>query len=184
MSAASMSYSPELKRAIVEELESGQLSLRESAARGHTSVCRIQQWLKEFGKYQPKRDVVEVVMKSEEKKIAALEKVLAEAHLKLLVQDKIIEIASKRYKVDLIKRLVRRCQRVPNRVRSRSRSALPNGREDARCVLQTSPAGQGYQQRGGRDLAGSRSDSREGAPCGYAEAGGPASEAQRHEGGS
>jgi transposase-like protein len=98
-----MSYSPEVKRAIVEELESGQLSLREAAARGRTSVGRVQQWLTEFGKYQPKRDIVEVVMKSEEEKIAALEKALAEAHLKLLVQDKLIELASKKYKVDLKK---------------------------------------------------------------------------------
>jgi transposase-like protein len=103
MNRAQMSYSPEVKRAIVEELERGELSLREAAARGHTSVGRVQQWLKEFGRYQPKRDVLEVVMKSEEEKIAALEKALAEAHLKLLVHEKIIELASKKYKVDLKK---------------------------------------------------------------------------------
>jgi transposase-like protein len=103
MSRAQMSYSPEVKRAIVEELERGELSLREAAARGHTSVGRVQQWLTEYGKYQPKRDIVEVVMKSEEEKIAALEKALAEAHLKLLVHEKIIELASKKYKVDLKK---------------------------------------------------------------------------------
>ena len=45
----------------------------------------------------------EVVMKSEEERIAALEKALAEAHLKLLVHEKIIEVASKKYKVDLKK---------------------------------------------------------------------------------
>jgi transposase-like protein len=98
-----MIVSPEVKRAIVEELENGQLSLREAASRGHTTVSRIQLWLKEYGKYQPKRDIVEVVMKSEEEKIAALEKALADAHLKLLVQDKIIELASKKYKADLKK---------------------------------------------------------------------------------
>ena len=103
MDRAQMSYSPEVKRAIVEELERGDLSLREAAARGHTSVGRVQQWLKEFGKYQPKRDIVEIVMKSEEEKIAALEKALAEAHLKLMVHEKIIELAGKKYKVDLKK---------------------------------------------------------------------------------
>lgn len=103
MERARMIVSPELKRAMVEELESGQLSLREAAARGHTTVSRIQLWLKEYGKYQPKRDIVEVVMKSEEEKIAALEKALADAHLKLLVHEKIIEVASKKYKVDLKK---------------------------------------------------------------------------------
>lgn len=103
MERARMIVSPEVKRAIVEELENGQLSLREAASRGHTTVSRIQLWLKEYGKYQPKRDIVEVVMKSEEEKIAALEKALADAHLKLLVQDKIIELASKKYKADLKK---------------------------------------------------------------------------------
>lgn len=56
MNRAQLSYSPEVKRAIVEELERGLLSLRE-AARDHTSVDRIQKWLKEFGRFQPKRDV-------------------------------------------------------------------------------------------------------------------------------
>ena len=107
MERAQKSYSPEVKRAIVEELESGQMSLREAAARSHTSVTRVQQWLKEYGRYQPKRDVVEVVMKSEEEKIAALEKALAEAHLKLLVHEKIIELAGKKYKVDLKKAVLR-----------------------------------------------------------------------------
>ena len=103
MERAQMSFSPELKRAIVEELESGQISMREAAARGHTTVSRIQLWLKEYGKYQPKRDIIEVVMKSEEEHITALEKALAEAHLKLLVHEEIIELAGKKYKVDLKK---------------------------------------------------------------------------------
>jgi transposase-like protein len=103
MDRAQMSFSPELKRAIVEEIESGQLSLRAAAARGHTTVGRVQLWLKEYGRYQPKRDIIEVVMKSEEERIAALEKALAEAHLKLLVHEKIIELAGKKYKVDLKK---------------------------------------------------------------------------------
>jgi hypothetical protein len=98
-----MSFSPEVKRAIVEELESGHLSLREAAVRGHTSVARVKLWLEEFGRYKPKRDIIEVIMKSEEERIAALEKALAEAHLKLLVHEKIIELASKKYKVDLKK---------------------------------------------------------------------------------
>jgi len=54
MERAQMSFSPELKRAIVEELESGQLSLREASWREHTTVSRVQLWLKEYGKYQPR----------------------------------------------------------------------------------------------------------------------------------
>ena len=41
MERAQMSFSPELKRAIVEELESGQISMREAAARGHTTLSRV-----------------------------------------------------------------------------------------------------------------------------------------------
>ena len=38
-----------------------------------TSVTMVQKWLEEYGRFKPKRDVVEVVMKSEQDKIAALE---------------------------------------------------------------------------------------------------------------
>lgn len=98
-----MSYGTEVKQALVEELESGRISLREAASRGHTSVGRVKMWVDEYGKYKPKRDLVEVVMKSEEEKISALEKALAEAHLKLRVYDEILALAGKKYKVDLKK---------------------------------------------------------------------------------
>lgn len=98
-----MSYGAEVKEAIVEELESGRISLREAASRGHTSVSRVKMWVDEYGKYKPKRDIVEVVMKSEEEKISALEKALADAHLKLRVYDEILALAGKKYKVDLKK---------------------------------------------------------------------------------
>ena len=42
-------------------------------------------------------------MKSEQDKIAALEKALADAHLKLRVYDELITQANKRYKTDLKK---------------------------------------------------------------------------------
>ena len=42
-------------------------------------------------------------MKSEQDKIAALAKALADAHLKLLVYDELITQANKRYKTDLKK---------------------------------------------------------------------------------
>jgi len=105
MKNVQMSFSPAVKRSIVEELESGRISLREAAVRDHTTVTRIKLWMEEYGKYKPKRDVVEVVMKSEEEKISALEKALADAHLKLLVQEEIIALAGKKYRVDLKKTL-------------------------------------------------------------------------------
>lgn len=103
MEKVRMSYGAEVKRAIVEDLENGCISMREAAQRGHTSVGRVKMWLEEYGKYKPKRDIVEVVMKSEEEKISALEKALADAHLKLRVYDEILALASKKYRVDLKK---------------------------------------------------------------------------------
>ena len=103
MERAQRQYSPELKQRIVEELEAGHLSLREAARDTQATVAMIQKWVNEFGRYRPKRDVVEVVMKSEQERIAALEKALAEAHLKLQVYDELITQANKRYKLDLKK---------------------------------------------------------------------------------
>ena len=103
MERARHSYSEELKRGIVEEIESGRLSQREAASAACTGVAQVQKWLEEYGRFKPKRDIVEVVMKSEKDKIAELEKALAEAHLKIRVYDELINQANKRYKIDLKK---------------------------------------------------------------------------------
>lgn len=96
-------YSEALKQRLVEEIEAGHLSIREAARDAQTTVTMIQKWLEEYGRYQPKRDVVEVVMKSEQDKIAALEKALAEAHLQIRVYDELIAQANKQYKTDIKK---------------------------------------------------------------------------------
>lgn len=96
-------YSPELKQRLVAEIEAGHLSLREAARDAQTSVTMIQKWVEEYGRYQPKRDVVEVVMKSEQDQIAALKQALADAHLKLVVYDELIVQANKHFKTDLKK---------------------------------------------------------------------------------
>lgn len=96
-------YSAELKQRLVAEVEAGHLSIREAARDAQTTVTMIQKWLEEYGRYQPKRDRVEVVMKSEQDRIAALEKALAEAHLTLQVYDELIVQANKRFKTDLKK---------------------------------------------------------------------------------
>ena len=66
-------------------------------------------------------------MKSERKRIAALEHALVEAHLKLRVHDELITQESKHFKADLKKALVRRRSRLlPGRASldvDRSRSA-------------------------------------------------------------
>jgi transposase-like protein len=96
-------YSTELKQRLVEEIEAGHLSIREAARDAQTTVTLMHQWLEEYGRFKPKRDIVEVVMKSEQDQIAALKKALADAHLKLVVYDELITQANKRYKTDLKK---------------------------------------------------------------------------------
>ena len=96
-------FSPELKQRIVADIEAGHLSIREAARTVQTTAAMVHHWLNEFGRYRPKRNVVEVVMKSEQERIAALEKALAEAHLTLHVYDELITQANKHYKTDLKK---------------------------------------------------------------------------------
>jgi transposase-like protein len=119
MENVQMSFSPEVKAAIVEELESGRMSLREAAVRGHTTVSRVKLWIDEYGKYKPKRDVVEVVMKSEEDRIAELEKALADSHLKNMVYEEMIALASKKFKVDLKKTFGSKVSGAPGDERGR-----------------------------------------------------------------
>lgn len=137
MERAQRRYSPELKQGIVEEVEAGHLSLREAAREVQASVTMIQKWLDEFGRYKPKRDVVEVVMKSEQERIAALEKALAEAHLKLQVYDELITQANKRYKTDL-KKSFGTGPRGPAATNSGSPSAPSVPSSDARVTRTTS----------------------------------------------
>ena len=96
-------YSEELQRRVVQEVESGKLSIAEAAAEYQTTKGSVKSWMSVYGKFQPKRSIVEVVMKSEKEKIAELEKALAEAHLKIRLYDEILNIAGKKYKTDLKK---------------------------------------------------------------------------------
>ncbi len=105
MERANRRYSPELKQRIVDEVEAGRLSLREAARDTQATMAMVHKWLAEYGRYRPKRDTVEVVMKSEQERIAALEKALAEAHLKLHVYDELLTQADKKYQLDLKKTL-------------------------------------------------------------------------------
>jgi transposase-like protein len=103
MRQAQRQYSPELKQRIVDDLEAGHLSVREAALATQASMTMVHRWVQEFGRYRPQRDVVEVVMKSEQDRIAALERALADAHLKLQVYDALIAQANQHYQTDLKK---------------------------------------------------------------------------------
>ena len=98
-------FSEDLRERIVEQIENGTMSIAETAREYGTNKSTVKNWLSEYGRFRPKHDIVEVVMKDEKEKIAELQKALADAHLKLRIYDKIIEYANKEYKTDLKKNI-------------------------------------------------------------------------------
>ena len=96
-------YDEALRRHVVAEIESGELSPADASKEYGVPKSLLKVWLEDYGRFKPKRDIVEVVMKSEKERIAELEKALADAHLKNRVYEEIINLAGKRYKVDLKK---------------------------------------------------------------------------------
>ncbi len=141
MERAHHRYSTEVKERLVAEIEEGHLSLREAAHDAQTSVTMIQKWLDEYGRYKPKRDVVEVVMKSEQDRISALQQALAEAHLKLRVYDELITQANKHYKTDLKKSFGTSQLRPAAAIPKDSRSAPSARSSDAPETPTTSTSG-------------------------------------------
>ena len=97
------SFQEGLKRSIVGEIEGGGMSIMDASREYGISKSMIGLWLREYGKYRPKRDVVEVVMKSEKDRIAELEKALADATLKARIYEELIKEADKEYKIDIKK---------------------------------------------------------------------------------
>ncbi len=97
------SFQEALKRSIVGEIEEGRMSIMDASREYRISKSMIGLWLKEYGKYRPKKDVVEIVMKSEKDRIAELEKALADATLKARIYEELIKEADKEYKIDIKK---------------------------------------------------------------------------------
>ena len=96
-------FSEPLRKRIVEEIESGSISISEASRQYGATKASIKYWLEDLGAFRPRRSIVEVVMSDEKAKIEELQKALAEAHLKLRIYDKMIEFAGKKYKTDIKK---------------------------------------------------------------------------------
>lgn len=90
-------YDETFRRYVVKEIEDGGLSQADAARQYGISKGLVRVWLEEYGKYRPKRDVVEIVMKSEQDKIQELEKALSEAHLKIRTYEELLKIAEKNH---------------------------------------------------------------------------------------
>lgn len=106
-------YSLSFKQKVISEIEGGKLT-KEGARKlydiGGGSV--INSWIKKFGKEHLLNKVVRIEMKDEvsrlkqlEREKKELESALAQAHLKLIVYESIIEVAEEELGIDLKKNL-------------------------------------------------------------------------------
>ena len=95
--------SEELKRRIVEEIESGEIGQCEASRVYDINRGAIQKWLKLYGRVEHRRRVVEIVMKDEKEKIQELQQALSDAHLKIRLYDELFELAGSEYGVDIKK---------------------------------------------------------------------------------
>ena len=79
-------YSEELKRKIVEEVESGQLNMREAADLYGLSGSRtVSTWVSKYGKENKSTKKVRIEMKDSAEKLKDLEKALAEEKLRTML---------------------------------------------------------------------------------------------------
>lgn len=106
-------YSSAFKQKVVREIESGKLNKNQakelySIKGGSTINC----WIRKMGKNHLMNKVVRIEMKDEPAKLKelklhtrALEKALAEAHLKLMAYESYIEVAEEELGISLKKKL-------------------------------------------------------------------------------
>jgi transposase len=92
-----------VKKAIVEEIESGKNSITGASLDYKVSKSAIRSWLWDYGNYRSKTTIVEIVMKDEKETIKQLKVALAEAHMTNRLYETLIKHADKEYKTDLKK---------------------------------------------------------------------------------
>lgn len=104
-------YSIAFKQKVISEIESGKFSI--SQARKVYDIPgsqTIQYWLKKYGKNHLLNKVVRIEMKDEKDQLKALEKknrelesALANAHLKLISFESLLECVEEHYQIDVKK---------------------------------------------------------------------------------
>jgi len=105
-------YSPAFKRKIVEEIEGGKFTVGEVRRiydiKGSDT---IERWLKKFGREHLLSRVIRVEMRDEKDKLKDLERqkrelesALAQAHLKILSLETMIDIAEDRFDIKIKKK--------------------------------------------------------------------------------
>jgi transposase len=107
----SFQYSLAFKRKVVSEIESGRFNVHQARKVYDIRGCgTIERWIRNFGKNHLLGKIVRIEMKNEKDRIKELEKekrelesALAQAHLKNLTLESLIEAAEEHYQVDLKK---------------------------------------------------------------------------------
>jgi len=106
-------YSLSFKQKVIKEIESGKLT-KEGARKlyGIGGGSLINSWIKKFGKLHLLNKIVRVELKDEVSRLKQLEKekkdlesALAQAHLKLIVLETVIDVAEDELGIDLKKNL-------------------------------------------------------------------------------
>lgn len=103
-------YSMAFKQHVVNQIESGQYSVVEAGRLYEVSYQSIYNWLRQLGKSGIIKQYVRIEMKREidrlrqlEKEKQELESALAQAHLKILALESLLEVSQEHYGVDFKK---------------------------------------------------------------------------------
>ena len=104
-------YSENFKQKVVSEIETGKLTLAQAKKIYDITGCdTIQNWIKKLGKNHLLAKVVRIEMKDETDKLKQLERekqqlesALAQAHLKIICLESLVESVEEHYKIDVKK---------------------------------------------------------------------------------
>ena len=89
---------------IVREIESGKISQSAAAREYGFSRTVVQKWVRQYGMLRTRTKLIRVVMADEKEKIQELQSALGDAHLKLKLYEKMLELASKECGMDIKKK--------------------------------------------------------------------------------
>jgi len=102
-------YSWGLKISIIEEIESGRISINQAAKKYDVSRTAIQKWMKKYGNLDKK--LREMGGRSPKQEIAELKKKLKQAELERDILETALEIIEDEYGVDVKKKFLSQYQR-------------------------------------------------------------------------
>ena len=106
-------YSESLKRKIVEEIESGELTVSDAMdLYGIQHRRTINRWVQNLGKNRRPTQIVRVMMKSEQERIKELEKALADAELERFALKTLVSVYEEDWGADKKKRSSEQSKKV------------------------------------------------------------------------